>query len=39
MLKLLEDFLDLVEKHLDVGIQAEFDCFYEASYAIVETTE
>ena len=37
MLKLFEDFLDLVDKHLDVGIQAEFDCFYEASYAIVES--
>lgn len=36
MLKLLDDFLELVDKHLDVGIQAECDCFYEASYAIVE---
>ena len=36
MLKLLQDFLDLVDKHMDVGIQWEFDCFYEASYAIVE---
>jgi hypothetical protein len=32
----LQKFLDLVDKYMYVGVEYEFDCFYEASYVCVE---